>query len=534
MLALRSATCLAESEGATMRRTLGLGFVFAITMSLGITANTASAAGTTRWVNDNSPAIVYVTPGTSCNNPGYPTIQGAVNASGPGDRINVCPGSYPEQVVVAAPKNNLSLRSVSVWQAVIKAPLVMLPDGILASNTIVRVDGAQNVQILAFTIMGPGPAGCGTLHYGVKVVGGGSADIFGNHIAHIRDNPFSGCQNGVGVQIGRNGEGTTGSARVIGNLINDYQKNGLTVDNVGSYAEVAYNLVVGAGPTVMNAQNGVQVSRGATARVRQNFISSNDYIPTTNTGTGILLFQPGVVSVERNTVNLNGTGIYDYAAGIGTGIKNNSARASRYEGIVLDDLTGQRVEANKSSDNAGPGIGLYDAFQNTIKSNWVTSNRDTGILLDSLVLPTFGSNQNSVRYNVVTYNGTAGTPPDTTDGIRINLGSTLNAIDSNRLKRNITHDCHDENPPGDNTWTNNEAQTSFPAGLCDEDEHADKDCTDSQHGWDRSYKWNAEFGVPIELDFTTAYASAVDVDALVASLPPLPTNIAKHSALPSN
>lgn len=516
-----------------MHRTVGLTIVLVLLMSLVITGNTASASSTTRWVNDNDPNLfLYAPPGTSCNDPGYQTVQAAVNAAGPGDRINVCPGTYAEQVVIAGgAKNNIQLRSTSLWQAIITAPLVMVPDGILLSNTIVRVDGAQRVQILAFTITGPGPTGCGSLHFGVKVVGGGSADIFGNRITSIRDNPFSGCQNGVGVQVGRAGELTTGSARVIGNLIDNYQKNGLTVDGAGSYAEVAYNRIIGAGPTVTIAQNGAQVSRAATANVRHNFITGNDYSPPATVGTGVLLFQPGVVYVDRNTATLNGIGIYDFAAGVGTAIKNNTTQASRYDGIALQDLTGQRVEANKSSDNAGPGIALYGAFQNSIKSNWVTSNRDTGILLDAN-LPTQGSDQNSVRYNVVTYNGTAGTVPDTTDGIRINSPSTMNTIDRNYLKDNITHDCHDGSTG--NTWTNNFGQTSLPVDLCDEDVHADKDCKDSNHGWDRSYKWNAEFGVPTDMDFTTAMDSAVDIDALVSALPALPTNIGRKPTQPSN
>jgi len=34
--------------------------------------------------------------------------------------------------------------------------------------TIVRIAGAQNITILAFTITGPGPGPCGSLHYGVR------------------------------------------------------------------------------------------------------------------------------------------------------------------------------------------------------------------------------------------------------------------------------------------------------------------------------------------------------------------------------
>ena len=122
----------------------------------------------------------------------------------------------------------------------------------------------QNVTILGFTISGPGPGPCGSLHYGVRVDSSGSANILGNHITEIRDNPFSGCQNGVAVRVGRFVDGTTGSAKIIGNVIDNYQKNGPTVDNEGSYAEIAHNRVLGVGPTPLIGQNGIQVQVWAT------------------------------------------------------------------------------------------------------------------------------------------------------------------------------------------------------------------------------------------------------------------------------
>jgi parallel beta-helix repeat protein len=518
-----------------MHRLLGLGLTLVLTLSLvAVTGNTAVAAST-RWVNDNNFGL-YVPPGSSCNRPGYKTIQSAVNASSPGDTINVCPGSYPEQVVFyGTGKSNIRLRSVSIWQAIIRAPAVLIPGPV--SNSIVRVDEAQDVQILGFTIMGPGRGICDTptaLEYGVKVQGGGSADIFGNHITHIRDDPvMPGCQSGTAIQVGRDFETTTGRARIIGNVVDDYGKNGITVDGINSYAEIAYNRVIGAGPTILTAQNGMQISREATANIRHNFVSSNDYSgsPLVAVATGILLYDSGLVAVDRNTANLNGVGIIDvvdlpvFTAGVGTAIRNNKARASTFDGIVLQDVSDRLVQTNKSSDNGGPGISLYGADQSTIKSNWVTSNKDTGILLDNGL--TIGADDNSVRYNVVTYNGTTG--PDTTDGIRINAPSTLNTIANNRLKKNVTHDCHDDS--SGNTWTDNEGQTSNRTGLCEEDVDAERDCNDSDHGWDRNYKWNAEFGVPADMDFTAVY-STVNVDGLLAQLPSLPTSLGLRTASP--
>src|SRR5438552_2716483 len=102
-----------------------------------VTSSAASAA--TRWVNDDDPnGGLYMPPGTSCNNPGYATIQSAVNAAASGDRINVCPGTYTEEVTIPAGKNNIVLLSVQLWAAAIKAPAIMLGP----TKSIVRVNGA--------------------------------------------------------------------------------------------------------------------------------------------------------------------------------------------------------------------------------------------------------------------------------------------------------------------------------------------------------------------------------------------------------
>ena len=431
-----------------------------------------SASSPVIWVNDDDPnGAPYAPPGTSCNNPGYATVQSAVDIAGPGDRINVCTGTYVEQVTFVAGKNNIQLRSVQPWQAVIKAPAVMVA-GLGGSFTIVRIMSAQNVTIADFTITGPGPGGCGTLHYGVRVEGAGAANILGNHITDIRDEPLSGCQNGVAIGVGRAADVTTGSAKIIGNLIDNYQKNGPTVSNVGSSAEIANNRVLGIGPTTLIAQNGIQVSGGATASVRNNSVAQNIYSPQTVSSTGILLFSSGNVVAEDNTVTSNDVGIYVYLTIIASTIEDNRVRASTFDGVIVQGSSGQQVAHNRIDHNAGPGIGLYDAaLNNTLNDNQVENNDDSGILLDV-------ASNNVVSKNKVNDNGTNGA--DVTDGIRINLPSTGNTIRDNRLKNNVTHDCHDGSTG--NTWIHNRAQTSFPSGLCSSRDHDERGGGDNEEG----------------------------------------------------
>src|SRR6478672_9448042 len=139
-------------------------------------------------------ALAAVTVSVGCGAGSLPTIQSAVDAASAGDTVQVCAGSYAEQVTVPAAKTGLTVRSQPAAAATIQAP-GSLPA--TQSSAIVHVDGATGVTIDGFTIRGPGTGSCGTIGYGVLVDGGGSATVSANHVAEIRDSSLSGCQSGV-------------------------------------------------------------------------------------------------------------------------------------------------------------------------------------------------------------------------------------------------------------------------------------------------------------------------------------------------
>jgi parallel beta-helix repeat protein len=303
----------------------------------------AAAASSASFVVDDNLA--------DCPNATFTSVQAAVTAAPAGSKIKVCRGTYTEQVTIPAGKDNLTLFSEGKFQAVLKAPPVMVD-----VKAIVRVSGAQNVTIRHFLITGPGGTGCDSIRYGVRVDSGGSATITDNHITAIHDTPFSGCQNGNAVQIGRAAEMTTGSGVVTHNLLDDYQKTGVVVDAAGSTATVDHNEIVGVGPTTLIAQNGVQISRGAVATVDHNKVSMNVYSLQTVVSEGLLLFQAGAnSSIDHNDSFLNDDGV-DLTQTSNITVSHNKTQDNTFDGVFVDDASmNNLIDHNDAKDN-----GLFD------------------------------------------------------------------------------------------------------------------------------------------------------------------------------
>src|SRR5262249_13274382 len=148
------------------------------------------------------------------------------------------------------------------------------------------------------------------------------------------------CPNGYGIVVGRHSERQAGTATIVSNVIDLYQKGGVLVDGAGSFADVADNWIGNPGATDSAVANGVQVSEGASATIRRNRVTGNVYDYTSaGSGAGILLFlpAPGGVLIELNDVFGNDDGIALLAAE-GALVTRNQARDSvSFDGIFVDD-----------------------------------------------------------------------------------------------------------------------------------------------------------------------------------------------------
>jgi hypothetical protein len=107
---------------------------------------------------------------------------------------------------------------------------------------------------------------------------------------------LSGCQEGNGIDV-RNTAGSTPKPKVTidNNVVTDYQKTGI-IATLSTVATITNNTVTGDGPINYIAQNGIQVSFAATAKLVGNIVSLNNYAPAKVTACGLLIYKAGGVS----------------------------------------------------------------------------------------------------------------------------------------------------------------------------------------------------------------------------------------------
>jgi Right handed beta helix region len=391
--------------------------------------------------------------GGSCSSPSFNTIQSAVSAVPAGSVILVCPGIYKEQVTIS---KSLSLIGSGPSQTTILAPSSLSADSFGLQN-IVDISGpATKVTLSGFTISGPGPAGvvC-SIVFGVFVSGGATANIVGNSIAHVKDNPISNCNTvgfgdaGIGVGWINPSTGaslTTGHATISLNSLYDDQGNGINILGAGSTATIIGNTLIGIGSEALSYQNGMEVdtfppysANPAVATVSWNTVNGYECPVGTNVGGGILcggdletaeqdlgiiVFGPSTGTlVSNNNVYGNDAGIGGSSVGeaLASGVtySQNNVHDNRYSNLWFYGATNNQIIRNivyvsnptasgapcQLGDTCYPysytlGIDMMGgSANNLISNNKVTVTADSyAILLDSL------SSGNVVAYNTLSAN----------------------------------------------------------------------------------------------------------------------------------
>ncbi|MGH9018360.1 MAG: hypothetical protein ACRDY1_11485 [Acidimicrobiales bacterium] len=332
---------------------------------------TASASPTTSlWVN--SGATVSATGRhNSCTSPGYTTVQSAIDAAASGATIHVCSAAdpYVEQLTITQPVSLVAAGTgvtVALPSADANSPTLdsttacdaadLASAGHQANEDEISICTAGTVKITGITVQALWPANtCYDNMYGILVAGGADLKMTDSTVNGAGGSPtFDGCQGGVGIEVGMawSTPVEVGHATLDDVTVDQYQKNGITVDGAGSTATID-DATVTTSPTDQLAQNGIQISNGARGKIVSSTISGDECnisAPTCGSdsqsnaqSTGVLFYgaAPGT-SVTHSTISGSDIGVYSYSMAAvapttpNATVSNDVLNGDRYEAVALD------------------------------------------------------------------------------------------------------------------------------------------------------------------------------------------------------
>lgn len=293
--------------------------------------------------------------------PASTSIQASIDDALAGGTITVCPGTYTEQLSI---DHDITLDGIDEDGVIVKAPAVLSSGAVAGQFSIVEVTDGATLTVNELTVSGPGPTGCGSLHYGILAVGGATVDADTITVADVRDQPLSGCQNGRAIQAGRTEVGA-GPGHLVGTNLTvvGFQKNGIDTRGAGSTIAVTDSVITGAGATPAIAQNGVVIFSGATGTVSGSSISGlrcdnancGPDVDDDAQSAGVTVLSTGGATITDNEVTDTDIGVYVDTVSTPVTVSGNEISSARRAGVYTS------AAETTVSGNAivGGGIGVY-------------------------------------------------------------------------------------------------------------------------------------------------------------------------------
>jgi Periplasmic copper-binding protein (NosD) len=195
---------------------------------------------------------------------------------------------------------------------------------------------------------------------------------------------LAGCQSGTGIFV-QSGGGTISSLEIMDSTIHDYQKNGITANEIGTHASIRDNVVTGVGPTTGAAQNGIQIGFGAGGTIERNMVTNNVFSPCNAVATcpavatNILVVESDDVDVTRNRAGISQVDIF---------IDGNQGDVRHNETFAAVVFDGIRVEGNDAElrDNRvfnGAEAGIFILGNNNVVEDNMITEAPIGIFKDT-------------------------------------------------------------------------------------------------------------------------------------------------------
>jgi len=354
-----------------------------------------------------------------CPQADFNSIQAAVVASQPGDKILVCPGIYAESVVITTPKSDLRIEAQAAPGEVVLQGTAAQEYGFYLLNT-------TGVLVQGFTVKGYRQAN-------IRIEGSADGISSGNTLR--KNITTEAVIDGI--------ELINSDANVVEHNIS-FANSGPRSDGIfvtgplvgGQFQIGSENNLIRHNETFGNGQHGINLFTTRPGNVVFGNTSHHNRV------RGITNGQGSGNAIENNYVFENGLIDVPGAQGVGLGIFISAS--------TLVTVRNNRSESNRS------GIVLNTAANNLVEKNEVFRNTVDGIRLQG------NSDANTVQLNHIRHNGR--------DGIRVNDAlSAGNTIERNVMRENAEHDAHDNGTA--NRWINNKCETSEPPGLCEHPGH---------------------------------------------------------------
>lgn len=168
--------------------------------------------------------------------------------------------------------------------------------------------------------------------------------------------------------------GATGT--VESNTLRGGHRVGILAEGSGTDASIRHNEVYGLGPKSDGwAENGIQVSAGATARVRDNTVADHWWDLDNFQSSGIILYQSGDgVHVQRNTIRNNDAGVALWGGDRHNAIHNAievteadpGANGVAHYGVLALETENSGIRQNAiSAEDGDIGVLVYSSAENT-------------------------------------------------------------------------------------------------------------------------------------------------------------------------